>query len=95
MSCDLSAKDNNQNNDVHIYECEVRLKFRIIEDRLTIDEDDNSLLIESLVDAYSYGNDEYLESLDSQVNIHKVHALEASPAMRRQLIRLQNSRKLA
>ena len=92
------AKSSNlstQNNDIHIYECEVHLKFRIIEDRLTIDEDDNSLLIESLVDAYSYGNDEYLESLDSQLNIHKIHELEASPAMRRQLIRLQNSRKLA
>ncbi len=91
MSFDLSA----QNNNVNIYECEVRLKFRIIEDQLTIDEVDNSALLEALVDAYTYGDDEYLESLESQINIHEIQALEASPEMRRQLIRLRNSRKLA
>lgn len=91
MSFNLSAQDNS----VNIYECEVRLKFRLIENKLSIDENDNSALLETLVDAYSYGDDEYLESLDSQVNIHEIEALEASPAMRRQLIRLRNSHKLA
>ncbi len=83
-----------QNDNVNIYECEVRLKFRIIEDQVAIDERDNSALIETLVDAYAYGDDEYLESLESQIDIHAIQALEASPEMRRQLIRLRNCRKL-
>ena len=91
MSFDLPA----QNNSVNIYECEVRLRFRIIEDQLAIDERDSSALIEALVDAYTYGDDDYLESLESQIDIHQIKALEASPEMRRQLIRLRNSRKLA
>ncbi|MBT9313688.1 Npun_R1517 family heterocyst differentiation transcriptional regulator [Leptothoe kymatousa] len=85
---DISAA---KKNTVNIYECEVRLKFRIIEEKLAIDGRDDGSLVESLVDAYTYGEDEYFESLESQVNIHEVEALEASPAMRRQLIRLRNS----
>lgn len=84
---DISAKKNT----VHIYECEVRLKFRIIEEKVAMDGRDSGALVESLVDAYTYGDDEYFESLDSQVNIHEVEDLEASPTMRRQLIRLRNS----
>ena len=83
-----------QNDNVNIYECEVRLKFRIIEDQVAIDERDKSALLETLVDAYTYGDDEYLESLESQIDIHAIQALEASPEMRRQLIRLRNCRKL-
>ena len=94
-SFNLPTQNTHQNNDIYIYECEVHLKFRIIENRLTINEADNSTLIESLVDAYSYGDDEYLESLESQIKIHEIQALEASPAMRRQLIRLKNSCRLA
>ncbi|MEM1242421.1 MAG: Npun_R1517 family heterocyst differentiation transcriptional regulator [Cyanobacteria bacterium P01_H01_bin.26] len=90
-SFNLSA----QNKTVNIYECEVHLKFRIIEDKGAIDERDQSALIESLIDAYTYGDDEYLESLESQINIHEISSLDASPSMRRQLIRLQNLRKLA
>ncbi|MEL6229030.1 MAG: Npun_R1517 family heterocyst differentiation transcriptional regulator [Cyanobacteria bacterium J06636_28] len=83
-----------QSDNVNIYECEVHLKFRIIEDKVTINERDSSVLIETLVDAYAYGDDEYLESLESQINIHEIQALEASPEMRRQLIRLRNCRTL-
>lgn len=90
-SFELSA----QNDSVNIYECEVHLKFRLIEDKVAIDERDQSALIEALVDAYTYGDDEYLESLESQINICEIQALEASPAMRRQLIRLRNSSNLA
>ena len=84
-----------QSDDVKIYECEVRLKFQIVENKLFINECDQSMLIESLVDAYLYGEDQYLEYLESQVNIHEAQTLEASPEMRRQLIRLRNSSKLA
>ena len=81
-------------SDVGIYECEVRLKFRIIEEQLTMANREE--LVESLVDAFAYGSDEYLETLDSQVAIQQLHDVsQASPAMRRQLIRLRNSHRLA
>ncbi|MEL6136413.1 MAG: Npun_R1517 family heterocyst differentiation transcriptional regulator [Cyanobacteria bacterium J06626_23] len=78
---------------VGIYECELRLKFRIIEEKLAMSDQDG--LVEVLVDAFAYGSDEYLEALESDVKIEEVQALAASPAMRRQLIRLRNSQKLA
>lgn len=82
------------NSDVGIYECEVRLKFRIIEDRLTMTNTEE--LIGTLIDAFAYGSDEYLETLDSDVAIHQLQDIdEASPQMRRQLIRLRNSSWLA
>ncbi len=81
-------------SDVGIYECEVRLKFRIIEEQMTMSNRDE--LIETLVDAFAYGNDDYLEALDSQVTIEQMQDIgEASPKMRRQLIRLRNSSRLA
>ena len=81
-------------NDVGIYECEVRLKFRIIEEQMTMNNREE--LVETLVDAFAYGSDEYLEALDSQVNIEQLQDVaEASPKMRRQLIRLRNSSRLA
>ena len=81
-------------SDVGIYECEVRLKFRIIEEQLTMANREE--LVETLVDAFAYGSDEYLETLDSQVAIQQLHDVsQASPAMRRQLIRLRNSHRLA
>ena len=81
-------------SDVGIYECEVRLKFRIIEEQLTMSNQDE--LVETLVDAFAYGSDEYLEALDSQVNVEPLQDVgEASPKMRRQLIRLRNSSRLA
>ena len=81
-------------SDVGIYECEVRLKFRIIEDRLTMTNTEE--LVGTLVDAFAYGSDEYLEALDSDVVIQQLQDVnEASPQMRRQLIRLRNSSWLA
>ncbi|MEL6139965.1 MAG: Npun_R1517 family heterocyst differentiation transcriptional regulator, partial [Cyanobacteria bacterium J06628_6] len=53
-------------------------------------------LVETLVDAFAYGSDEYLEAIDSQVDIeHLKDVAQASPEMRRQLIRLRNSNRLA
>ncbi len=81
-------------SEVGIYECEVRLKFRIIEDQLTMTNKEE--LVGTLVDAFAYGSDEYLEALDSDVAIQQLHDVdEASPQMRRQLIRLRNSNRLA
>ena len=81
-------------SDVGIYECEVRLKFRIIEEQMTMTNREE--LVETLVDAFAYGSDEYLEALDSEVDIEQLTDVEeASPKMRRQLIRLRNSSRLA
>ena len=79
---------------IGIYECELRLKFRIIEDKGAMSSDSDNL-VDVLVDAFAYGSDENLEALDTDVQIKEVQALAASPAMRRQLIRLRNSQKLA
>lgn len=72
-----------------VYECEVKLKFRLIEEDLV--HCDRERLLQLLVDAFSYGSDEYLESLQSEVAVQAVSEIEASPDMRRQLIRLRNA----
>ena len=91
---DSSTDQSLPDSDVGIYECEVRLKFRIIEEQLTMTNKDE--LVETLVDAFAYGSDEYLEAIDSQVAIEQLQDVaQASPEMRRQLIRLRNSNRLA
>lgn len=91
---DISTNRVLPDSDVEIYECEVRLKFRIIEEQLTMTNKES--LVETLVDAFAYGSDEYLEALDSDVEIQPLQDMaEASPQMRRQLIRLRNSSRLA
>ncbi|MGD1930954.1 MAG: Npun_R1517 family heterocyst differentiation transcriptional regulator [Leptolyngbyaceae cyanobacterium] len=74
---------------VGVYECEVTLKFRLIEESLA--HCDREQLLRLLVDAFSYGSDDYLEPLNTQVDIQEVPELEASPEMRRQLMRLRNA----
>ena len=77
---------------VVIYECDVQLKFRMIEEKnLPTDREE---LLELLLDAFGYGSDEYLEPLQVAVNVAEVSEVEASPEMRRQLIRLRNSKDL-
>ena len=78
---------------VGVYECEVRLKFRMIEEgKLPIDRGE---LLEMLLEAYGYGTDEYLELLQVEVRAEEVQEVSASPEMRRQLIRLRNSKEMA
>ncbi|MBE7380535.1 MAG: Npun_R1517 family heterocyst differentiation transcriptional regulator [Leptolyngbya sp. SIO1E4] len=74
---------------VGVYECEVTLKFRLLEENLT--RCDREQLLQLVVDAFAYGSDEYLETLHTEVAIQEVSALNASPEMRRQLIRLRNA----
>jgi len=90
---DSSTNLPSSDGDVGIYECEVKLKFRIIEEQLTMTNKEQ--LVATLVDAFAYGSDEYLEALDSQVAIQQLQDVaQASPEMRRQLIRLRNSSRL-
>lgn len=74
---------------VGIYECEIKLKFRLIEEDLA--HCDRDQLLQLLVDAYSYGSDDYLEPLQAEVDVQEVAELDASPEMRRQVIRLRNA----
>ncbi|QQE63943.1 hypothetical protein GFS31_06150 [Leptolyngbya sp. BL0902] len=53
-----------------------------------IDQQDH--LLELLIDAFSYGSDEFVEALESQVKVQVIDEVNASPLMRRQLIRLRN-----
>ncbi len=78
---------------VGVYECEVHLKFRLIEEKGILGDRDR--LLEILLDAFTCGSDEYLESLRVDVEAQEISEVEASPAMRRQLIRLRNSKDLA
>lgn len=80
------------NSEFAVYDCEIRLKFRLIEEKKLLH--DREQLLELLLDAFSYGADEYLEPLDVQVEAAEVLETEASPQMRRQLIRLRNSREV-
>lgn len=76
--------------EVGVYECEVRLKFRLIEEKEVLSNPEQ--LLEFLLDAYSCGPDEYLEPIDVDVKTHEISEVAASPQMRRQLIRLRNSK---
>ncbi|WP_051158523.1 Npun_R1517 family heterocyst differentiation transcriptional regulator [Nodosilinea nodulosa] len=73
---------------VGIYECAVTLRFRILEEDGVMA--DREHLLELLIDAYSYGSDEFVEQLEAQLEVNEVSATAASPLMRRQLIRLRN-----
>ena len=74
---------------VGVYECEVKLKFRLIEENLTACDREN--LLHMLVDAFAYGSDEYLEPLQTEISVEELEEIKASPQMRRQLMRLRNA----
>ena len=73
---------------VGVYECAITLKFRILEESQVMA--DREHLLELLIDAFSYGSDEFVEQLESQVDVTEVSEMQAAPLMRRQLIRLRN-----
>jgi hypothetical protein len=76
-----------------VYDCEIRLQFRLIEEKQAL-VSDRERLLEMLLDAFSYGADEFLEPVNVQVEAAEVPEMQASPQMRRQLIRLRNSREV-
>jgi len=79
--------------EVGVYECEIHLKFRLIEEKCVLRDRDK--LLELLIEAFTVGADDYLEPLQAQVEAEEISELEASPQMRRQLMRLRNSSDLA
>jgi Npun R1517 len=81
------------NSEVGVYDCEIHLKFKLIEEKGILR--DREQLLEILLEAFACGADEYLEPVQIHVEAQEVSEVEASPQMRRQLIRLRNSRDLA
>lgn len=79
--------------EVTVYECEIYLKFRLIEEKGALSDRDR--LLEVLLDAFTCGNDEYLESIEAEAQAQEIAEIQASPQMRRRLIRLRNSSDLA
>ena len=77
------------NIEVGVYECELHLKFRLIEEKSLLSDRDQ--LLQVLLDALTEGSDEFLETLQTSVKTHEISELKASPQMRRQLMRLRNS----
>ncbi len=87
MSSSLDYQSDN--TDLRIYDCEIHLKFRLIEENLPRDGDQ---LLETLLDALSCGTtDECIETILMEVRAKMIPETEADPSMRRQLMRLRNS----
>ncbi len=91
MSYQSLSVQENASSEMGIYECEVNLKFRMIEEKGVLKNRDE--LLDVLLEAFGYGNDEYLESTQVEVSANEVAETDASPQLRRQLMRLRNSRE--
>lgn len=83
-----SAEYQSTNSEVSVYDCEVHLKFRLIEEKGALVNREE--LLDHLLDAFTCGADDYLEPIQIHVKAQEVSEMEASPQMRRQLIRLRN-----
>jgi hypothetical protein len=77
------------NLEVGVYECEIHLKFRLIEEKSLLG--DREQLLQVLLDALTEGSDDFLETLQASVKAQSVSEFKASPQMRRQLMRLRNA----
>ncbi|WP_392408118.1 Npun_R1517 family heterocyst differentiation transcriptional regulator [Chlorogloeopsis fritschii] len=76
------------NIEVGVYECEIHLKFRLIEEKSLLG--NRNQLLQVLLDALTEGSDDFLETLQASVKTQEISELKASPQMRRQLMRLRN-----
>ncbi|TVQ17907.1 MAG: hypothetical protein EA367_16260 [Leptolyngbya sp. DLM2.Bin15] len=85
-----SLQQQTETSEVGVYDCEIHLKFRLVEDKEVMAVDAEQLL-ELLLEALSCGPDDCLETLDTVVQVQETSEVNASPRMRRQLMRLRNS----
>jgi len=92
MTYDAVTRQINNVN-VAVYECEIHLKFRLIEEKGILG--DREELLQLLIEAFAEGADEYLETIQAQVKAEEISEFQASPQMRRQLMRLRNSSEYA
>jgi len=74
--------------EINVYECQLNLRFRLIEEKGVFNDSDE--LLEKLLEALTCGTDEYLETIKMDVQVKELPEIEASPKMRRQLMRLRN-----
>jgi Mg2+ and Co2+ transporter CorA len=74
---------------VGVYECEIHLKFRIIEEKSILSDRDQ--LLQVLLEALTEGSDEFLETLHASVKAQEDSEFKASPQMRRKLMRIRSS----
>lgn len=88
-----SLKYQPERPEVGIYDCEIHIKFRLIEEKAALT--DREQLLDLLLEALSCGADEYLETTHIHADAQEISETEASPQMRRQIIRLRNSKELA
>jgi hypothetical protein len=79
----------NQFNSVGIYDIEINLRLRLIEEENTVNGDPDRLL-DVLLDAVRCGEDSYLETTDAEVRTTRVVETDASPQMRQKLLWLRN-----
>ncbi len=93
MKFNAASHQPNKVEEVKVYECEIHLKFRLIEEKCALS--DREELLDFLIEAFTTGADEYMEPLQACVKTQEVSELDASPQMRRQLMRLRNSSELA
>ncbi|MDD1417369.1 Npun_R1517 family heterocyst differentiation transcriptional regulator [Dolichospermum sp. ST_con] len=75
------------NPEVGVYECELHLKFRLIEEKSLLSDREQLL---QLLEALTEGSDDFLETLQASVKAQEISEFKASPQMRRQLMRLRN-----
>ncbi|MBV9384816.1 MAG: Npun_R1517 family heterocyst differentiation transcriptional regulator [Chroococcidiopsidaceae cyanobacterium CP_BM_ER_R8_30] len=83
-----------KSNKICVHECEIHLKFRLVEEKRALFGDRDELL-EFLIEAFTTGADEYMEPIETRVRVEEVPDLDASAQMRRLLMRLRNSSELA
>lgn len=88
----LDVSDNSEPSQaaISIYECELTLRFRLLEEETAFNDLDEDELLEKLLEAVTCGNDDYLEISQKRVQVSEISEMQASPKMRRQLIRLRN-----
>lgn len=89
MTNPSSIKAHAHQPDIGVYNCELHIKFTMIEEKDVLTERDR--LLEILIDALSCGTDDFLEHTEVSVHAREISEVEASAAIRRQLIRLRNS----
>ncbi|MDJ0618960.1 MAG: Npun_R1517 family heterocyst differentiation transcriptional regulator [Calothrix sp. MO_192.B10] len=75
--------------EVGVYECDIHLKFRFIEEKSLLGDRDQ--LLQVLLEALADGSDEFVDMLHQAIKVREASELTATPEMRRQLMRLRNS----
>ncbi|GJD22650.1 hypothetical protein RIVM261_076060 [Rivularia sp. IAM M-261] len=88
----ISSQNRQINNiEVGVYECEIHLKFRLIEEKNLFSDRDQ--LLQALIKAIVDNSDDSIETLQTAVKAYEVSELKASPQMRKYLMRLRNASK--